>query len=211
MPRTRSPEAERHWVQATETFLFVLGARQPEWRKVVVRDRKTGQLAEVSLQGEEDPIDPATRVRPGASRKATSTCPTTWLFSTSRSTSSTFPRRLAREPTRVRQLWPADRPRPDARDLQAWDCRRSSSTPTAPSYGRNRNPHRRGSLSVTGSHHTSFPNLPAPLTRPLRRDPRLLTRRKAKGEGAHPRCRGILSADDPLASQESLSLSRKKG
>ncbi len=44
-------------MEATETFVFVLGARPKEWRKVIVRDRHTGQLAEVSLQGEEPPID----------------------------------------------------------------------------------------------------------------------------------------------------------
>jgi hypothetical protein len=45
------------WVEATVSFVFVLGARNPEWRKVVVRNNRTGQLDEVSLQGEEDPID----------------------------------------------------------------------------------------------------------------------------------------------------------
>ena len=49
---------EPRWMEATQTFVFVLGARPPEWRKIVVRDRHTGKLAEVSLQGEEEPIDP---------------------------------------------------------------------------------------------------------------------------------------------------------
>jgi hypothetical protein len=45
-------------VQSRDTWLYIEGARAPEWRKIVVRDRKTGRLAEVSLQGEEDPVDP---------------------------------------------------------------------------------------------------------------------------------------------------------
>jgi hypothetical protein len=56
MPRTTS--AEPRWVQSRETWLYIEGARPAEWRKVIVRDRKTGRLAEVPLVGEEDPIDP---------------------------------------------------------------------------------------------------------------------------------------------------------
>ena len=37
---------------------MTVGARAPEWRTVVVRDRHTRRLVEVSLVGEEDPIDP---------------------------------------------------------------------------------------------------------------------------------------------------------
>ena len=58
MATKTSTDTNTGWVEATDTFLFVLGARPPEWRKVIVRNNRTGQLAEVSLQGEEDPIDP---------------------------------------------------------------------------------------------------------------------------------------------------------
>ena len=56
MVRTRKEQPR--WVQSREAMVVTLNARQPEWRKVIVRDRKTGQLAEVALVGEEDPIDP---------------------------------------------------------------------------------------------------------------------------------------------------------
>jgi len=60
MPRTSTAteQAPAGWMEALETFVFVLGARNPVWRKIIVRDRHTGQLAEVSLQGEEPAIDP---------------------------------------------------------------------------------------------------------------------------------------------------------
>jgi hypothetical protein len=45
-------------MQAREAVVVVVGARAPEWRTRIVRDNKTGRLAEVSLVGEEDPIDP---------------------------------------------------------------------------------------------------------------------------------------------------------
>lgn len=50
------------WMEATETFLFVLDAKQPEYRVEVVRDRHTGQLAEVPLT-EYPPIDPGSEGR----------------------------------------------------------------------------------------------------------------------------------------------------
>jgi hypothetical protein len=59
MPRTTTrTQAEPRWVQARDTFLYIEGARAPEWRKIVVRNKRTGQLAEVPLVGEEDPVDP---------------------------------------------------------------------------------------------------------------------------------------------------------
>ena len=56
MPRTTHKEETSEWLEATETFLFVLGARAPEYRIAVVRDRHTGRLAEVPLT-EFPPID----------------------------------------------------------------------------------------------------------------------------------------------------------
>ena len=61
MPRTSTATEQAPaagWMEALETFVLVLDARNPVWRKIIVRDRHTGQLAEVSLQGEEPPIDP---------------------------------------------------------------------------------------------------------------------------------------------------------
>jgi hypothetical protein len=43
-------------VECREAFVGVIGARPPEWRKTLVRDRHSGQLAEVTLT-ELPPID----------------------------------------------------------------------------------------------------------------------------------------------------------
>ena len=56
MPRAH--EEQPRWMEATMAFVAVLDAAPPRWREVVVRDRHTGKLAEVSLVGEEEPIDP---------------------------------------------------------------------------------------------------------------------------------------------------------
>ena len=47
MATKTSTDTSTGWVEATETFLFVLDARQPEYQVEVVRDRRTGTLAEV--------------------------------------------------------------------------------------------------------------------------------------------------------------------
>jgi hypothetical protein len=49
MATKTSTDTNTGWLEATETFLFVLDARQPEYRVEVVRDRRTGKLAEVPL------------------------------------------------------------------------------------------------------------------------------------------------------------------
>ena len=53
------PEAKtkkRAKVKARDAIVVVVGARPPEWRKVIKRDRHTHQLVEVVLN-EIDPID----------------------------------------------------------------------------------------------------------------------------------------------------------
>jgi hypothetical protein len=55
MPKTH--EQATTWLQCTTAFAWNRGARPPEWRKAIVRDRHTGQLAEVPLT-ELEPIDP---------------------------------------------------------------------------------------------------------------------------------------------------------
>jgi hypothetical protein len=46
------------WVQARETMCVIVGARAPVYKTAVVRDRHTGQLAEVALAPcEHPPID----------------------------------------------------------------------------------------------------------------------------------------------------------
>jgi hypothetical protein len=55
MPRTQTREAMRK-VEAVEACVVVVGARPPEYRTAIVRDRHTGKLAEVTLN-EYPPID----------------------------------------------------------------------------------------------------------------------------------------------------------
>jgi hypothetical protein len=43
-------------VECREAFVGTIGARPPEWQKALVRDRHSGQLAEVTLH-ELPPID----------------------------------------------------------------------------------------------------------------------------------------------------------
>lgn len=43
-------------LECREAFVGVIGARPPEWRKALVRDDRTGQIAEVTLN-ELPPID----------------------------------------------------------------------------------------------------------------------------------------------------------
>jgi hypothetical protein len=53
MPTTKSKIGK---VECREAFVGVIGARPPEWRTALVRDRHSGQLAEVTLT-ELPPID----------------------------------------------------------------------------------------------------------------------------------------------------------
>jgi hypothetical protein len=59
---TKSTDTSTGWMEATETFLFVLDARPPEYQVEVVRDRHTGRLAEVPLT-EYPPLDPGSEGR----------------------------------------------------------------------------------------------------------------------------------------------------
>lgn len=81
-------------VECLETFIVTLGARPVEWRKAIVRDRHTGQLAEVNLTEyeplvEEDPgvsycfkrggrcaptIQPCSQSRPTSTRSTSDPC-----------------------------------------------------------------------------------------------------------------------------------------
>lgn len=56
MPREQE---KPRWLQAREPVVVIVGARAPVYRKVVVRDRHTGRLAEVPLAPcEAPPLDP---------------------------------------------------------------------------------------------------------------------------------------------------------
>jgi hypothetical protein len=58
-------EKKPRWLQAREAVVVIVGARAPVYRTVIVRDRKTGQLAEVPLAPiEAPPIDEGDEGRP---------------------------------------------------------------------------------------------------------------------------------------------------
>jgi hypothetical protein len=50
-----STKTKRKKVECRETCVVIVGARPPEYRKVIVRDRHSGMLAEVSLAPSEAP------------------------------------------------------------------------------------------------------------------------------------------------------------
>jgi hypothetical protein len=45
-------------VQAREACVITVGARPVEWQKRIVRDRRTGKLAEIDMNPELPPLDP---------------------------------------------------------------------------------------------------------------------------------------------------------
>jgi hypothetical protein len=46
------------WLQAREAVVITVGARPPVYETAIVRNRHTGQLAEVPLNPERPPLDP---------------------------------------------------------------------------------------------------------------------------------------------------------
>jgi hypothetical protein len=54
----KTTDTKPTWVQAREAMVIILGARAPVYRTTIVRDRKSGRLAEVPLAPiEAPPID----------------------------------------------------------------------------------------------------------------------------------------------------------
>ncbi len=53
---TKTSTTSPVWVQAREAVIVTVGARAPVYRTTVVRDRRTGRLAEVDLNPEAPPL-----------------------------------------------------------------------------------------------------------------------------------------------------------
>lgn len=62
------PTTTTKWVEAREAFVWVQGARPPEYRTAIMRDRHSGQLAEVALT-ELPPLDPGVTGIPHAFKR----------------------------------------------------------------------------------------------------------------------------------------------